>query len=139
MGCCSTKHDVKLPEQKPRTIRAGSFKQIREKYIIHPKFLGTGTYGKVFLGTNSANTDIKVAIKTLSKKKLTEKAIAEIKDEIQILQTLDHPNIIRYLETFENEKFMYLVMEYCEGGELFDRLTQFEEPFTEQEAAKIMK
>ena len=93
-------------------MKTGSFKQIREKYIIHPKFLGTGAYGKVFLGSNSANKSMKVAIKTISKKKLTEKAILEINDEIKILQTLDHPNIIRYHETFENEKFFYLVMEY---------------------------
>lgn len=139
MGCCSSTNNVKMPRAQPALIRAGSFKQIREKYIIHPKFLGTGTYGKVYLGTNSANRDIKVAIKTLSKRKLTEKQIEEIKDEIKILQSLDHPNIIRYFETFENEKFLYLVMEYCEGGELFDKLTQTDEPFTEQEAAQIMK
>jgi calcium-dependent protein kinase len=126
--------------KRPTIIRAGSFKQIREKYYIYPTFLGIGTYGKVFLAHFVANKDVKAAIKTLSKKKLSEQAIADIKEEIQILQTLDHPNIIKYFETFENEKFMYLVMEHCEGGELFDRLTDEEAgQFTEQEAAQIMK
>ena len=38
-----------------------------------------------------------------------------IKEEIKILQTLDHPNIVKYYETFESEHYMYLVMEYCSG------------------------
>lgn len=137
MGCCgSTKHVNRPRLQKKGMIRTGSFKQIREKYTIHPRFLGTGTYGKVFLGSTAAS---KVAIKTLSKKNLTDPEIAAIKDEIKILQSLDHPNIVRYHETYENEKFFYLVMEYWEGGEMFDKLTSKEIKFTEQDAAKIMK
>ncbi|CAI2367388.1 unnamed protein product [Moneuplotes crassus] len=137
MGCCSSNKKIHKPRLQHRSIiRTGSFKQIREKYTIHPKLMGTGTYGKVFLGSTAAT---KVAIKTLSKKNLTEGEIALIKDEIKILQSLDHPNIIRYHETYENEKFFYLVMEYCEGGELFDKLTSKEKKFTEQDAAKIMR
>lgn len=146
-GCCTAnKNHATEPKnpnvisKKPAIVRAGSFKQIREKYYIYPTFLGTGTYGKVFLAHNVANKDIKAAIKTLSKKKLSDQAISDIKEEIQILQTLDHPNIIKYFETFENEKFMYLVMEHWEGGELFERLTdETAGKFTEQEAAQIMQ
>ena len=61
---------------------------------------------------------------------------------MRILQTLDHPNIIRYYETYESDKFMYLVMEYCPGGELFDVITkkaQSEGGFNESEAAHIME
>lgn len=137
MGCCSSDKKIHKPKLHHRNvIRTGSFKQIREKYTIHPKLMGTGTYGKVFLGSTAAS---KVAIKTLSKKNLTEAEITAIKDEIKILQSLDHPNIIRYHETYENEKFFYLVMEYWEGGELFDKLTSKELKFTEQDAAKIMR
>jgi len=112
MGCCSSTKEIRQPKREHKLVKSGSFKQIREKYIIHPKFLGTGTYGKVFLGSLAANKSIKVAIKTLSKRKLSEKQISEIKEEIRILQSLDHPNIIRYSETYENEKFFYLVMEH---------------------------
>ena len=44
-------------------------------------------------------------------------------DEIDILQKLDHPNIVRYYETYIDEKYIYIVMEYIGGGELFDKIT----------------
>ena len=38
--------------------------------------------------------------------------------EVAILQKVDHPNIVKYLETYDDDKFLYLIMELCEGGEL---------------------
>lgn len=43
--------------------------------------------------------------------------------EVSILQSLDHPNIVKYYETYEDDKFIYLVMELCPGGELFEKLS----------------
>ena len=63
-------------------------------------------------------------------------------DEITILKNLDHPNIIKYFETYENNKYFYIVMEYCAGGELFDviaKKAQKEGSFNESEAAEMMK
>lgn len=40
------------------------------------------------------------------------------------MRTLDHPNIIKLYESFEDEKNIYLILELCEGGELFDRITE---------------
>lgn len=51
---------------------------------------------------------------------------------------MDHPNIIRLFEVFEDEKDLYLVMELCTGGELFDRIIKFGH-FSERYAASIMK
>ena len=42
--------------------------------------------------------------------------------EISILQQLDHPNVLKLYEYFEDEKYVYLVTELCKGGELFDRI-----------------
>jgi calcium-dependent protein kinase len=107
---------------------------------VTPKSLGKGTFGSVFLASNTAHKDLKMAIKTISKKKLTDEMLAKIKDEIKIVQILDHPNIVKYLETFENDKYIYLVMEYLEGGELFDRIDNDpNKVMVESEAVKILK
>ena len=62
-----------------------------------------------------------------------------LKDEIKILSSLDHPNIVKYYETYEAPNYLYLVMEHCQGGELFKKLTENRDEFTEQKAAHIMK
>lgn len=41
-----------------------------------------------------------------------------------ILKKLDHPNIVKLYETYEDESYLYLVEDLCEGGELFDRLDE---------------
>ena len=55
----------------------------------------------------------------------------QVKDEIRILSSLDHPNIVKYYETYESPNYLYLVMEYCKGGMLFDKLTENRKEFTE--------
>ncbi len=85
------------------------------------KVLGAGSFGKVFLSENIEDPTFKVAIKVLNKNKLKEN-IEAIKEEVRILTKLDHPNIVKYYETYDDVKYMYLVMEYCSGGELFDKI-----------------
>lgn len=58
--------------------------------------------------------------------------------EVKILQTLDHPNVIKLYEYFEDEENVYLVNELCTGGELFDRIIKAEY-FNEEVAAKIFR
>lgn len=93
-----------------------------KKYKFTKEILGSGEFGKVLkavrLGDNNKKTY--VAIKALPKKKLDNSQVDLIKQEIRILNTLDHPNIIKYYEEYENDKYIYLVMEYCEGGDLYD-------------------
>lgn len=56
-------------------------------------------------------------------KKLKDELDA-IKEEVAILTKLDHPNIVKYYETYEDDKNIYLVMEYIGGGELFEKIAQ---------------
>ena len=55
------------------------------------------------------------------------------------MASLDHPNIVKYYETYESPNYLYLVMEHCKGGELFKKLTDNRAEFTEQKAARIMR
>jgi len=102
--------------------------------------LGSGSFGKVFLATATNDPNFKVAIKAIPKKKLG-KNLKAIKQEINILWKLDHPNIVKYHETYENDEFLYIVMEYCSGGDLFDLITKRSkgEPLKESVIAEIMK
>ena len=56
----------------------------------------------------------------------------ELRNEVAILKTLDHPNIVTPLETFEYKRQLCIVMELCSGGDLYSR-----DPYTEQQAARI--
>jgi calcium-dependent protein kinase len=59
-------------------------------------------------------------------------------NEINILRNLDHPNIVKMYEFFEDEKRYYIVTEICKGGELFDEIIA-RGKFTEKDAAILMK
>ena len=103
-------------------------------YIIK-KTLGKGTFSKVKLGIHKA-TNEKVAIKILEKSKIKEKDdLQRIIREMQILNELNHPNIVKVYEICESEEYFFIIMEYCSGGELFNyivknhRLTEEESSF----------
>ena len=53
------------------------------------------------------------------------------------MQQVDHPNIVRYYETYDDYRYIYLCMEICEGGELFEKITK-EDHISEKVAAKYM-
>lgn len=50
----------------------------------------------------------------------------DVRREITIQSSVNHPNVIRLISTHEDEDAMYLLMEYASGGELFDRISVFE-------------
>lgn len=57
-----------------------------------------------------------------------------------ILNTLDHPNIVKYFETYDDKKYIYLVMEYISGCQLFDKIVQQQnQVFGESQASDYMK
>ena len=88
------------------------------------------------MGHKKKNTDHKVALKVISKAKFADE-LEFIRGEVKILSNLDHPNIVKYYETYEDSKYLYLVMEYCPGGELFEKIAE-KSTFSEREASIIM-
>ena len=56
-------------------------------------------------------------------KHLLGEHIVQIVKEVEIMNRMDHPNIVKYFETYDDNKYLYLVMEYIEGEELFDKIT----------------
>ena len=103
------------------------------------KQIGKGGYGKVYQVRNKKSKEI-YACKHLSK--LSIKNLEKFEREINILIKSDHPNIIRIIEIYESQRSLYIVMEECKGGEIFDRIIehiQNKKMYSEKEAATIFK
>ena len=61
-----------------------------------------------------------------------------LEQELTVLMEVDHPNIIKFHETYKDPKYYRIVMEYCEGGELFDHIGQ-RGRLSERDAAQIVE
>ena len=97
-----------------------------KKYKILSK-LGDGSYGTVFLAVNIM-TKQNIAMKKIKKVKENEIDDMEIKNEIDILKKLDHPNIVKIIEFYSASKAYYIITDYCPCGELYNQIkTQYNE------------
>ena len=75
--------------------------------------LGAGAYGKVFLFKDkNPSSETEYAVKVLLKDGRSNRSLACVRKEISILSLMDHPNVIRYIESFEDDRYMYIVTEY---------------------------
>ena len=62
------------------------------------------------------------AVKIITKLSTNKYEMDRMANEVTILQKLDHPNIIKIFEFYEDDRFFYIVTELCTGGELFEKL-----------------
>ena len=113
-----------------------------EKYEMVEK-LGEGNFGEVFCAKGK-ESESERAVKILTKSLIGEEEILVIENEIKILRSVDHPNILKLYEVFENEKTYQIVTDMMRGGSLADDLEEkgTEERFgtlTERDAAILMK
>ena len=128
---------LKLKYSKDNFIALGS-RGLRDIYDCTKK-LGKGGYGKVFQVKNKSTNKL-YACKKLSK--LNIKNAKKFQNEIEVLMKMDHPNIVKLYEVFESDNSLYLIMEECYGGELFDRILHrinTNNMYTEREACLLMK
>merc|ERR1719156_148692 len=109
--------------------------KLHEFYDVDKKKMGEGSYGAVSKCTNKS-TGVVRAVKSISKAQM--KNMDRFKQEIAIMKMMDHPNIIKLYESFEDHRNIYLIMEICSGGELFDRIIETGH-FTEVQAAIVMQ
>ena len=99
--------------------------------------LGKGKFGLVKLGIHK-ESGRQVAIKIINKKLVTEVDVQQVKSEIDILKIAKHPNIIKLYDVFENEKYIYIIMEYCPGGDLFSYIEKRGFKLKEERASEII-
>jgi tRNA A-37 threonylcarbamoyl transferase component Bud32 len=112
------------------------YSNISELYEIKGN-LGKGKFGQVKLGIHKVSGK-QVAIKIINKKYVEDMEFEQIKSEIDILKIAKHPNIIKLYDVFENEKYIYIIMEYCPGGDLFSYIEKRDFKLKEERAAEIV-
>lgn len=145
MGCASSNKtkspSIKVTNAEGLKIQPGTFvvqnpKSFQEEYKIG-KSLGSGAFGEVRRVIHRATNEgraVKIFRKDLATSASSQQKLME---EINILRSLDHPNIIRVYEFFEDAKRFYIVMEQCNGGELFEEILK-RQNFGETHAATIL-
>lgn len=103
----------------------------KDKYSVG-QVLGSGSYSIVKLGRRLSDGK-KVAVKIVTRNRLQREDELSLRIEVEVLMSLNHPNIVQALDFFEEDDYFYVVLEYLEGGELFERLME-KAVYTEAEA-----
>ena len=144
MGCftySNRSHDQinRVDEIKvlPSNFISANDHSFQEVYQLR-RCLGSGGFSEVHLVVHKTTQTFR-AVKIFRRDKISvSDSRGKMQNEIEFLKSLDHPNIVRIYEFFEDSKRFYLVMEYCQGGELFEELIK-RKSFSEQTAARIIQ
>uniref|UniRef100_I3JH22 Si:dkey-16p21.7 n=1 Tax=Oreochromis niloticus TaxID=8128 RepID=I3JH22_ORENI len=119
-----------------KELTVGQSNQFVGPYRLE-KTLGKGQTGLVKLGVHCI-TGQKVAIKIVNREKLSESVLMKVEREIAILKLIEHPHVLKLHDVYENNKYLYLVLEHVSGGELFDYLVK-KGRLTPKEARKFFR
>ena len=146
MGCLNSTEEqmTKMnPEKAKRRITESKNIDIRKNYEFI-SMLGNGAFGKVRLYRDRNYKDLLFAIKTLKKEGIPPYEFSLLKSEVNILSNLDHPNIVKYFGTFEDEIYLHIVMEYLKGHDLYKiislkKYTGFDEKNMAQIIQQLLK
>jgi serine/threonine protein kinase len=98
--------------------------------------LGKGKFGLVKSAVHKKSGK-NVAVKIMSKKEMTVSDVELQRREIEILKMCQHPHIIRLLDIFENQDYIYIVMESLSGGDLFTYLEKRQFTISEKRAKEL--
>ena len=132
-GEVASKTNNPIARKKSIPNKANTFKS---KYILGD-VVGVGTYATVY-NCKAKNTEEVLAVKVIDKSKLDEETEQSFRQEVDLLKKLkDHPHIIECREFFEDEKTFYLVEEFADGGELFDRIAE-KQVYNEKDARDLI-
>nr|XP_043606827.1 calcium-dependent protein kinase 28-like [Erigeron canadensis] len=134
------------PKRQKKMIPCGKrtdfgYRKDFDKIYSIGKLLGHGQFGYTYVAVDKTKGD-RVAVKKIDKDKMVPSiAVEDVKREVKILQALNgHENVVKFYSAFEDDSFVYIVMELCEGGELLDRMTSKKKGrYTEKDAAIVVR
>lgn len=146
MGCipCSPRKSELKKKMSSRqfSITPANFVRMSQSFnysdYVEVKKLGSGAFAEVMLCLHKP-TKTQRAVKLIQKRALdhSQKDTEFLLKEVAILRSLDHPNILRCFEIFENDFLYYVATEYCPAGDLFSEIVKMKK-FTERQAAVII-
>lgn len=116
-GCSAVKMSMGDDSEEEDGVLYGDLPT--EYRLVHK--LGEGAFSAVYKAVYEP-TGRPVAIKIINKANLSGKQIANIHNEINIMKRLSHPNVLRLVDLFNNDVHCYIVLEYCDGGEIFNKI-----------------
>ena len=92
------------PRKRPLNFvdSMADFGVLVDTYKISDDVLGSGSFGTVLRAFDRQNPDFVVAIKVMSKKDLEAQDLEDLRNEVKIMQLVDHPNIVNYFETYDD-------------------------------------
>lgn len=99
--------------------------------------LGSGAFSVVHIATHR-ETRKQVAVKCIAKASLKPQDVHSLKQEVEVMSSLNHPNIVPLLDYFEENRYYYIVTPLCTGGELFYDLVK-RKSYTEEDARVLMR
>jgi serine/threonine protein kinase len=106
-----------------------------EKYVVEKK-IGSGSYGNVFVVHSKLDPSKRYVMKRVPLSGMSTKEKRGAKQEVLLLQTLQHPNIVSYRDSFldNNDRDLCIVMTYCQGGDLSSRIKAYKgQPIPEEQ------
>ncbi|CAD8105437.1 unnamed protein product [Paramecium primaurelia] len=117
--------------------RIKSKKRVKHYEFLYDSKIGSGAYANVYMGRDIYN-DSTVAIKIISNNLIkSDYTSQQIKREVEIMKSLNHQNIVKLLDVFHSTNNIYIVTEYCNGGDLKTYLGS--RTLSEERALQIFK
>jgi serine/threonine protein kinase len=113
---------------------------IRHRYKVFPHIIGQGAFGTVrscLSRKTNGKTKEKLAVKSILKRGNVKNAKL-LKNEIALVQHINHRNIVRVVDVIQDKEYIHIVMEECKGGDLFDRIVDGGVKLSEKRAAEII-
>lgn len=124
----------KRTKRRDSVVESSKERDIRLDYVFH-RVLGEGRYGKVRRAMRKVDSQ-RVAVKSILKKEIRKPEL--LRHEVEALSRLEHVNIVKLLDVYEDPTHVHMVMELCSGGELFARIVEHGQ-LTEMVAADLMR
>eukprot|EP00920_Eleutheroschizon_duboscqi_P020283 GHVT01048219.1.p1 GENE.GHVT01048219.1~~GHVT01048219.1.p1 ORF type:complete len:903 (+),score=201.15 GHVT01048219.1:289-2997(+) len=139
-SCRSLLLDVRRDQKTKKPLfysRVQVHRSIDDRYVVQPTVLGTGMSGAVRKAVHRVSGKA-VAVKSLPLANLPPKQLHLLCNEVAVYLQLDHPNICKLLEVYEDQHAIHLVMELCSGKELYDRLAS-RKKYSEADALRVAR